>query len=127
MMRKDTIAPFRRAVLTALMAYALVLQTILVSLGGAAQAADMAGNQGILCLQDGETRPGHDPATAHEGLCCTLSCHNPSAAGGPVPEAASIAHPAPVTLAVREPAAAVIPRLFSSVLPVGSRAPPRLA
>ncbi|KLK89848.1 hypothetical protein AA309_29115 [Microvirga vignae] len=127
MMRKGTIMAFKRAVLTALMAYALVLQTILVSLSGAAHAAEAAGRQGILCLEYGRTQPDHGPATTHDGLCCTLSCHG-TGPSGPAPETASAERRLdPVALSVRAPVDAFLIRLSSNVLPVGSRAPPRLA
>jgi len=126
MTRKGTITAFQRAVLTALIAYALALQTVLVSLGGAAHAAQASAPQGVLCLQKGRTGPGHDPAKAHDGLCCALSCHH-AGASGPVSEAASAERHAPATLAAQAPAATSVARPFSRVLPVGSRAPPRLA
>ncbi|PVE24429.1 hypothetical protein DC522_10040 [Microvirga sp. KLBC 81] len=126
MMRKGTITAFKRAVLTVLMAYALVLQTILVSLSGAAHAAEAAGPQGILCLQDGRAQPDHGPATTHDGLCCTLSCHGPGPAG-PAPETVPTQRLAPVALDVRVLVDPFLTRLSSNVLPVGSRAPPRLA
>ncbi|WP_134500836.1 DUF2946 family protein [Microvirga pakistanensis] len=124
-----SITPFRRAVLTALMAYALVLQTVLVSLGGAAHAGQLAEAQGILCLQDGQTQPSQDPAKgptgSHDGLCCTLSCHGGGAAG-PAPALVLAGRLAPVILEPRAPADSHHTRHFSNVLPVGSRAPPRL-
>lgn len=126
MKRKGTITAFKRAVLTALMAYALVLQTVLVSLSGAAHAAEAAGPQGILCLQDGRTQPDHGPAATHDGLCCTLSCHG-AGSGGPAPEMAAAERLDPVALIVRVPVGSLQTRLSSRVLPVGSRAPPRFA
>jgi hypothetical protein len=126
MMRRVSNVGWKRAVLTALMAYALVLQTLLTSLGGAAHAAETAGLQGILCLPSGgQTQSDHAPAKAHDGLCCTLSCHGAGPAG-PAPGAFLPNRLAPVALAEPVPADASVLRLFSNVLPVGSRAPPRL-
>ncbi|MCG7394882.1 hypothetical protein MHY87_18450 [Microvirga sp. ACRRW] len=125
MTRKGITTGWKRAVLTALVAYALVLQMVLVSLSGAAHAAEAAGPQGILCLQDGQSLPDHDPAKAHNGLCCILSCHGTGAAG-PVPTASLPKRATPVTLDVQVPVVSSATRLFSTVLPVGSRAPPRL-
>lgn len=125
MTRKGTITAFQRAVLTALIAYALVLQTVLASFGGAAHAARALEPQGVLCLQEGRG-PLHDPAKAHNGLCCTLSCHHAGAAG-PAPEGAFAEPHAHATLVAQGPLALSVPRHFSRVLPVGSRAPPRLA
>jgi len=125
MMRKVTITGWRRAVLAALMAYALVLQAVLVSLGGAAHAAQAAGPQGVLCLQGGQNQPDRAPAQAHDGLCCTLSCHGAGPAG-PAPEFVPAERLAPAALDRRMPADLSAARRFSNVLPVGSRAPPRL-
>lgn len=126
MMHQGTVKGWKRAVLTALMAYAFVLQTVLVSFSGSAHAAEAASPQGILCLQDGQARPDHDPAKAHEGLCCILSCHHKAGAGGPVPNAVALERrhaAAPITSV---PAVSSDPRITSTILPVGSRAPPRL-
>jgi hypothetical protein len=125
MMRKVPITGWKRAVLTALMAYALVLQTLLTSLSGAAHAAEASGPQGILCLQGSQAQSDHAPAKAHEGLCCTLSCHGAGSAG-PAPVAALPNRLVPVALVQRAPADPSAARVFSNVLPVGSRAPPRL-
>lgn len=125
MTRKGSITGWKRAVLTALMAYAFVLQTVLVSLGGAAHAADMAGPQGIICHQDGQSLPDHDPAKAHDGLCCTLSGHGAGPAG-PLPAAALPQRLPSVSLDGPVRADLSAPSHSSDVLPVGSRAPPRL-
>jgi hypothetical protein len=125
MTRKDTISGWKRAALAALVAYALVLQTVLVSLSGAAHAAEAAGPQGILCLQDGQTRSDHDPAKAHEGLCCTLSCHH-AGADGPLPEAVPLEQPIASVLMAPGPVVSSHSPVTSTILPVGSRAPPRL-
>jgi hypothetical protein len=125
MMRKGSITGWKRAVLTALMAYALVLQTLLASLGGAAHAAQAAGPQGVLCLQDSQNQPDHAPAQAHDGLCCTLSCQGPGPAG-PAPEFVAAERLGPVALDQGVPGDLSAAGRFSDVLPVGSRAPPRL-
>ncbi|WP_243369756.1 hypothetical protein [Microvirga solisilvae] len=125
MTRKDTISGWKRAALAALVAYALVLQTVLVSLSGAAHAAEAAGPQGILCLQDGQARPDHDPAKAHDGLCCILSCHH-AGTGGPLSEAVSLEQPLAVVLIAHGPVVSSHSPVTSTILPVGSRAPPRL-
>jgi hypothetical protein len=125
MMRRVSMTAFRRAVLTVLVAYALVLQTVLVSLGGAAHAAEAAAPQAIHCLQDGRTQPDHAPSKAHDGLCCTLNCHGPGSAG-PAPGFVLGERLAPVVLEAPAPAVSQAARLSSSILPVGSRAPPRL-
>ncbi|MXQ13493.1 hypothetical protein [Microvirga makkahensis] len=125
MTRMAPITSFRRAVLTALTAYVLVLQTVFASFGGAAHAAQAAGPGGILCLQDGQTRPDPAPANGHDGLCCTLSCHGGGAAG-PAPAFVPAVRLAPVTLDEHVQADPSAVHLFSTVLPVGSRAPPRL-
>ncbi|MEZ0168890.1 hypothetical protein [Microvirga sp. TS319] len=125
MMRKVSITGWKRAVLTALMAYALLLQTLLASVGAAAHAAEFAGPQGVLCLTGSPSRPDHAPAKAHDGLCCTLSCHGKGSAG-PAPEFVSVERLSTVTPDRRAPGPSPAARHFSNVLPVGSRAPPFL-
>jgi len=125
MTHKGSNIRWKRAVLTALMAYALVLQTLLTSLSGAVHAAEAAGPQGILCLPGGQTQSDHAPAKAHEGLCCTLSCHGAGPAG-PAPGAFLPNRLIPVALGEPVSIDASAPRQYSTVLPVGSRAPPRL-
>ena len=63
---------------------------------------------------------------AHESLCCTVSCHGSGGAAGPVPVTAIPGRTAPVVSADDRPAVAPHSRLTSDVLPLGSRAPPRL-
>jgi len=125
MMRRVSIAGWKRAVLTALMAYALVLQALLAALGGAAHAAEASGPREVLCLQSGQSGPDHGPAQAHDGLCCIWSCHG-SGPAGPAPGFIPAERLAPVALGPRAPADSPAARRFSGVLPVGSRAPPRL-
>ncbi|WP_201834175.1 hypothetical protein [Microvirga zambiensis] len=114
-----------RAAIAAVMAYAFVLQLVLLSVSGAFHAAAAAEAQGIICVQDGSSAPDHDPKKAHEALCCTLSCHSPGAAG-PAPAAAILGRIAPVAMATELLGDAFDLRLTSTVLPLGSRAPPRL-
>lgn len=125
MTRRVSITPFQRAVLTALMAYALVLQAVLVSLSGAAHAAQAAGPQGIHCLPDGRTQPDPAPSKSHDGLCCTLSCHGPGPAG-PAPASVLVERLALLRREAPAPAVSPDPRIPSRILPVGPRAPPRL-
>jgi hypothetical protein len=125
MRHRVTVAGWKHAVLTALMAYALVLQTTLLSLGAAAHAAEAAGPQAILCASKGLTQSDHSPATAHDGLCCILGCHG-AGPSGPAPEIASIERLAPVLRDAPAPADPSITHPSSDVLPVGSRAPPHL-
>jgi len=114
-----------RAALAAAMAYVLVVQALLLAAGGALHAAAAAQPQGIICLQDGSSAPDHAPAKAHDTLCCTVSCHG-SAAAGPAPSVAMPARWAPEALAGNRPAPSPRLTLTSTVLPLGSRAPPRL-
>ncbi len=115
---------WKRAALTAAIAYALVMQAMLLSLGGALHAA-AAEPQAFICAQDGQTQPDHAPAASHDGLCCILSCHG-SGAAGPLPVAAAPVRLAPVGLVTSLPVSSSVSHLSTSVLPVGSRAPPRL-
>lgn len=114
-----------RAAVVAAMAYAFVLQALLLSVSGAFHAAAAADTQGIICLQDGSSAPDHGPKKAHETLCCTLSCHG-SGMAGPVPIAAVLERIAPMAVTGDRIAEPLHLRLTSDVLPLGSRAPPRL-
>jgi hypothetical protein len=107
------------------MAYAFVLQALLLSVSGAFHAAAAAQPQGIICLQDGSTAPDQGPKKAHENLCCTLSCHG-SGAAGPAPAAVILDRIAPIAVTGDGIAETPHLRLTSNVLPLGSRAPPRL-
>jgi hypothetical protein len=129
MTRKGPRTGWTRAAIVAVMAYAFVLQALLLSVGGAFHAAAAAEVQGIICVQDGSSdglsAPDHGPKKAHETLCCTLSCHG-SGVAGPVPLTSLLDRFAPVAVANQRPAGPPHLRLTSDVLPLGSRAPPRL-
>ncbi|MGO4389625.1 hypothetical protein AB4Y85_19075 [Microvirga sp. 2YAF29] len=125
MTKRASITCWKRVALAALLAYALVLQTVLVSLAGASHAVAAAGPEGVLCLQDGQTAPDHSPAASHDGLCCLVGCHG-SGAAGPAPVAVSVTRLKPASAEAVQP-----PSFFASlptpkILPLGSRAPPRL-
>lgn len=120
-----SITGWKRAALAATIAYALVLQAMLLSLGGALHVARAGEPQAILCAQDGRTSSDHAPAGSHDGLCCILGCHGAGPAG-PAPVSVSLLRLAPVSLETRLPVTVPTLRLSSNVLPVGSRAPPRL-
>jgi hypothetical protein len=107
------------------MAYAFVLQALLLSISGAFHAAAAAEVQGIICVQDGSSAPDHSPTKAHENLCCTLSCHGSSPAG-PTPVAVILERIGPAVATESRSAEPPHLRLTSDVLPLGSRAPPRL-
>ena len=125
MTRKASRKSWTHAAIVAVMAYAFVLQALLLSVGGAFHAAQAAEAQGIICLQDGASTPDHAPDKAHQNLCCTLSCHG-SGPAGPVPLAAILKRIVPAAVTGHAPADAPHLRLTSTVLPLGSRAPPRL-
>ena len=120
---------WKRAAVTALMAYALVVQSLLLSFGGALHAAPADVPHGILCSWDGEPAPASgdsSPAVPHDGLCCMLGCGVSAGAAGLAPAAVQIDRPLPVLVAIGLSREAPFLRLGSNVLPVGSRAPPRL-
>ena len=125
MRRRTSAQGWTRAAIAAVMAYAFVLQALLLSTSGAVHAAAATETVGIICLQDGSSAPDHAPSKDHGTLCCSLSCHG-SGAAGPVPVATILDRVAP--LAVAEVRSSALPRLrlTSNVLPLGSRAPPRL-
>jgi len=118
---------WKHAALAVALAYVLALQALLLSMGGAVQAASGHSPQGILCITEPGAAPGHQaPAKAHDGLCCILGCHGSGPAGGPLPAPASFDPPSPLAVAAAAVPGAPVLRLSSNVLPVGSRAPPRL-
>jgi hypothetical protein len=125
MRRRNSAQGWTRAAIAAVMAYAFVLQALLLSASGAVHAAAAADPLGIICLQDGSPAPADSPAKAHENLCCTLSCHG-SGPAGPAPAATILGQIAPLTVAGIRTADPPQLRLTSNVLPLGSRAPPRL-
>lgn len=117
---------WQRAGITAVIAYALALQALLFSYGGVFHPESVAGPAGIICSEGSGHSAPDAPAAAHDALCCILSCGVSAAPAGPLPALAGIARPAtaPVIIAFLpdEPPLARI----AGVLPVGSRAPPRL-
>ncbi|MBF9197522.1 hypothetical protein [Microvirga terrestris] len=125
MRRRTSAQGWTRAAIAAVMAYAFVLQALLLSVSGAVHAASAADPLGIICLQDGSSAPDHSPANDHGSLCCTLSCHG-SGAAGPGPAAVLRGRIAPPAVASVRTAGSPRLRLTSNVLPLGSRAPPRL-
>ena len=125
MRRRTSAQGWTRAVIAAVMAYAFVLQALLLSVSGAVHAATLAEPQGIICLQDDSAAPDHPPAKDHGSLCCTLSCHG-SGPVGPTPAAAILDRVAPLAVTGLRTANSAQLRLTSNVLPLGSRAPPRL-
>lgn len=124
---KVFIAGWKRAVLTVALAYALVLQALLLSTSGAVQAGAVDLPQAVLCLSGPDHTPDHPvPDTGHHALCCILGCHGAGATGGPPPAGAALPRRPPAALAAVPIPEAPALRLASDVLPVGSRAPPRL-
>ncbi len=113
-----------RAAIVAAMAYAFVLQMLLLPIGGALHAATLAGAQGILCVQDGSSSSDPSPAKTHDGLCCLAGCHG----SGPAepPGSTALERLAPVAVVARTRGSSSVLRVTSDVLPLGSRAPPRL-
>jgi hypothetical protein len=125
MRRRISAQGWTRAAIAAVMAYAFVLQALLLSASGAVHAASVGQPLGIICVQDGSSAPDHSPAQDHGNLCCTLSCHG-SGAAGPGPVAVALERIAPLAVASSRRADPPRLRLTSNVLPLGSRAPPRL-
>jgi hypothetical protein len=115
---------WKRAAVAAVVAYALALQGLLLSLGGALHAAEASGPQTVICAEGSARSQNSAPAKAHDALCCTLSCHG--SAAGPLP-AFSVLKQRILALAdIRPSSPFPVHRLASHVLPLGSRAPPRL-
>ncbi|MDF2689775.1 MAG: hypothetical protein K0Q80_2741 [Microvirga sp.] len=120
-----SITGWKRVALAALLAYALVLQTVLLSLAGASHAVAAVGPEGVLCLQDDQTAPEHSPAAPHDGLCCLVGCHG-SGPAGPAPVAVSLIRFELMQAEAVQPAASSASLPSPKILPLGSRAPPRL-
>lgn len=117
---------WQRVGITAVIAYALALQAVLFSYGGALHAETAAGPAGIVCSQGAGHSAPDAPATSHDALCCILSCGVSAAPAGPLPALAGIARPATVPVIIAFlPDGPPLARV-SGVLPVGSRAPPHL-
>ena len=125
MKRRGFTTGWKRAAVTAAVAYALVLQALLLSLGGALHAAEASGPQTIICIEGSAKSQDRAPAKAHDVLCCTLSCHG-SAAVGPLPAFSVFKRRAPAVLEIEAAGEPAVLRVASHVLPLGSRAPPRL-
>jgi hypothetical protein len=116
---------WKRAAIAAALAYVLVLQGLLLSLGGALHAAEASGPQTIICVEGTATGQDRAPLKAHDALCCTLSCHG-STAAGPLPVFSVLKQRILAPADIRPSGPFPVHRLASHVLPVGSRAPPRL-
>ena len=123
--RRASARGWTHAAIAAVMAYAFVMQVLLLSMSGAVHAAAAAQPQAIICLQDGSPAPDGSPAKTHGNLCCSLSCHG-SGSAGPPPGTAVLERIVPVAVIGDQPAHPPQLRLTSNVLPLGSRAPPRL-
>jgi hypothetical protein len=116
-----------RTALAVALAYVLALQALLLVTAGAVQAGAGHSPQGVLCVDDAGPVPDHPvPTQAHGALCCILSCHGPGASGAPLPSAAAAGRPGPTVLAADGVPEAAAPPSPLRILPVGSRAPPRL-
>ncbi len=116
---------WKRAAVSAVLAYVLALQAVLFAASGALHAAPANLSQAVICLSE-PAAPDHAPGKAHQALCCVLTCHGAGAPGGSLPVAASLDRPVVVAAAAGPSRPAPFLRLVSNVLPVGSRAPPRL-
>ncbi|MBF9233068.1 hypothetical protein [Microvirga alba] len=117
---------WKRAAITATIAYALAVQALLLSFSGALHAGSVNLPQGILCAWDATPSPDQSPAKAHDGVCCILGCNGSVSAAGPVPAFAVLEQVLPVAILVGFSLETPFLRVASKVLPVGSRAPPRL-
>lgn len=118
---------WKRAALTAVLAYALVLQALAFSFAGALHAAAAGLPETVLCTPGTASVPDEPgPDKPHDLLCCTLACHGSAAPLGPAPAAATPGLPSLVRSADLFPYAPPFLRLSSDILPLGSRAPPRV-
>jgi len=111
-----------------LAAYLLVLQGVMVAFTGLGAAAGPIAGNGVLCATQGLTEASQDSGAPlqthnHKDLCCVLHC---SGAGAPPPSFAALAEPGAVLHDTLRPVGAVAERSPRLLLPVGSRAPPRV-
>ena len=125
MASRAVLGRWQRAGIAAAVAYALVLQALLFAFGGTLHAEAGALPPGIICAHRQDDGAPAAPAPAHDALCCALSCNVPAPPLGPVPVCAGIAPPVRVPVVAGPVQDAPLLRLWSRVLPVGSRAPPR--
>jgi len=123
MRTRASITGWKRAAVTAVVAYALVLQALLLSFGGALHAAAAQAPQAIVCAQGGESGSDRQPGDPHDALCCVLNCHG-SAPAGPAPASAAFERLPPVAAAVELSSGTPFLKPTSHVLPLGPRAPP---
>ncbi|WP_210496364.1 hypothetical protein [Microvirga antarctica] len=121
---------WKRTAMAVALAYALVLQGLLLALGGATHAHAAGSPQTALCLpgaQTGSAGSPHESGQADHALCCLLGCGAVTVSAGPPPVVSSLRERRPILLSLGTlPAPHALP-VASAVLPVGSRAPPRLA
>ncbi len=117
---------WKRAPIVAVLAYALVLQALAFAFGGALHAGAANLPQAVFCESGDLSAHGDSPSKAHDTLCCIVSCHASGSLSGPVPVVASFGPMLPILETVGLSHPRPVLRLASNVLPVGSRAPPRL-
>lgn len=118
------ITGWKRTALAAMLAYALALQGVLLALGGAMHVQAATLPETVLCLSDDQGGSPHQPGQTDHALCCILSCGVSVGSAGPVTASLQPRQPLPVDL---RPTVDASPRAVAlNVLPVGSRAPPRL-
>jgi hypothetical protein len=120
------ITGWKRTALAATLAYALALQGVLLALGGAMHVQAAGLPETVLCLQADDGGSPHQPAHTDHALCCILGSGTGVGPAGPAPAAASLDIRRPVPVDLRPIVASSAPASTSNVLPVGSRAPPRL-
>lgn len=117
---------WRRAAVSAVIAYALVLQVFAASLADAAHAVSRGSSGTVFCLTDKADGSAGGPEKGHDSRCCILGCQNVTAAPGPQPVLFGRDSQWPtLVLTDRSYGPFFTPRALA-VLPVGSRAPPRL-
>lgn len=111
-----------------LVAYLLVLQGVMVALSGLGPAASPIAGNGVLCATQGIAEASKDAGAplqthSHKDFCCVLHC---SGAGAPPPSTVALAPPNGALHESLRPVGAVAERSPRLLLPVGSRAPPRV-
>ena len=100
----------------------------MVAFSGLGVAAGPIAGNGVICATQGLAEASNDASAPlqthnHKDLCCVLHC---SGAGAPPPSPVALVEPSAVLHESLRPVGAVAERSPRLLLPVGSRAPPRV-
>ncbi len=127
---RATTSGWKRTLLAALLAYALVAQGGLLALADAMHLGAAELPPAVLCIKadDGGSphQPGQTDHAADHKMCCIAGCSSPAGAAGPLPVAASLTDRVSAAMELGAALASADRVIAPALPPVGSRAPPRL-